>query len=333
MTAVVAEPEISSSLQAPQEVEEIAANTPAPWWARAAALAVDVLPGAAVVTTMALAAYPLAVPLRGAWWWSCVSVGGLVILLTAGNRVLLPAITGWSLGRAVFGIAVVRRDGAFVGPGRLLLRDLAHLVDTLSVFVGWLWPLWDERRRTFADMLLRTEVRRAKLQRPPRNVPVLAAVVFLTAALLCIMGAAMSYLVVYQHDRATDQARAQIVSQGPTIVKEMLSYDPKSLQDDFTHARSLVTDKYREQLVTQQQAVLKAKPVLNEYWVTNSAVLSATPDRVTMLLLLQGQRGEPDNLRFISATVRVTFAKSSGAQWRVDDLTVVTKPLPAEDGK
>ncbi|UQX13306.1 RDD family protein [Candidatus Mycobacterium methanotrophicum] len=323
---------MSSSPDAPQEVEEIVVNAPAPWWIRAVALAVDVLPGAAVVTTMALAA--LTVPLRGVWWWSCVSAGGLVILLTAGSRSLLPSITGWSLGRAALGIAVVRSgDGAAVGPWRLLMRDLAHLLDTVSVFVGWLWPLWDQRRRTFADMLVRTEVRRAELRRLPRNVPALVAVVFLTAALLCVSGAAVSYLVVYQHDRATEVARAQIALQGPKIVKQMLTYDPKSLQDDFTRAQSLTTDKYREQLVTQQQAVQKAKLVPNEYWVTDSSVLSASPHRATMLLFLQGERGDPGKERPISATVRVTFANSSGAQWRVDDLTVVTKPLPAEDGK
>ncbi len=329
MTAVVADPETSSNPEAPQGLVETASNMPAPWWIRAAALTVDVLPGAAVVATMALAA--LAVPLRSVWWWSCVSVGGLAILLTTGNRSLLPAITGWSLGRGALGIAVVRRDGASVGPLRLLLRDLAHLVDTLSVFVGWLWPLWDRRRGTFADMLVRTEVRRAQLRRAPRNVPTLVAVVFLAAALACIMGATVSYLLVYQHDQATDQTRAQVAARGPKIVEQLLSYDPKSLPDDFARAQSLTTDKYREQLVPQQQAVQKGKPVLNAYWVTNSSVLSAWPHRATMLLFLQGQRGAPGNERPISATVRVTFAKSA-AQWRVDDLTVVTKPLPAEDG-
>jgi Mce-associated membrane protein len=312
-------------------VEDISANTAAPWRVRAAAFGVDVAPGVAVAAVMALAA--LTVPPRGVWWWCCVSVGGLAILLSAANRSLLPPITGWSLGRDVFGIEVVRGSGGRVGQSRLLIRDLAHLLDTASVLAGWLWPLWDQRRRTFADMLARTEVRWVELDRRLRTIRSLAAVVFLTAALVCAAGAAVSYLVVYHHDRAIEATRAQIESQGPKIVEQMLTYDPKSLQDDFTHAQSLVTDKYREQLVAQQQAVQKAKLVANEYWVTNSSVLSATPDRATMLLLLQGQRGEPAAVRFISATVRVTFVKSAAARWRVDDLTVVTKPLPGEDGK
>ncbi len=325
MTAAVAGPEVASSPQAARKVED---NTPAPWWARAAALAVDVLPGAAVVTTMALTA--LAVPLYGAWWWSCVVAGGVAIVLTSANRSLLPATTGWSLGRVVFGIAVVRKDGASVGPWRLLLRDLAHLLDTVSVFVGWLWPLWDGRRRTFADLLVGTEVRRAQPRRAPRNAPALVAVVFLTAALLCVAGAVVSYQVVYHYDRASQRARGQIASQGPKIVAEMLSYRPESLPADFARAQSLVTDNYREQLEAEQQAVQKKKPVANEYWVTNSSVLSASPHRVTMLLFLQGRRGDPGNERPITATVRATFADPA-AQWRVDDLTVLTKPLPAED--
>ncbi|HEU4362928.1 MAG TPA: RDD family protein [Mycobacterium sp.] len=312
-------------------VSAVSTTLLAPWWVRAAAFAVDVLPGTAVVAAMALAAST--VPLYSVWWWSAVSVAVLAIVLTAGHRSALPAVTGWSLGRAVFGIAVVRDNGDPVGPWRLLIRDLAHLLDTAAVLLGWFWPLWDERRRTFADLLARTEVRRVPSHRRPRNMPALAAVVFLTAALLCIAGAAMTYAVVYQHQRAVDQARAQVASQGPKVVERMLTYKPESLREDFERAQSLVTDNYRDQLVTQQQAVEKGKPVANEYWVANSSVLApVSPDRVTMLLFLQGKRGDEGKERLISATVRVTFAKLPGDRWLVDDVTVVTKPVPAGDG-
>ncbi len=333
MTAVIdttAAPEIHPA------VPPIPVNPLAPWWIRAAAFTVDVVPGVAVVTAMALAAS--AVPLGSGWWWACVSAGGLATLLTAGNRILLPSITGWSLGRAVFGIAVYRDEGPAgtpVGPWRLLLRDLAHLLDTAAALVGWLWPLWDRRRRTFADMLAGTEVRRADPARRPQNMPTLAAMIFLAAALLCIAVGAASALVVYQHDRAIDQVRAEIAVQGPKIVEQMLSYDPKSLEQDFAHAQTLVTDNYRERLLAEQQTVQNGKPVPNAYWVINRSVLSATADRAIMLLFLQGQRGTESKERLISATVRVAFQKSEESgdpRWRVDDLTVVTKPLPVEDG-
>lgn len=301
----------------------------APWWRRAAALAVDVLPAVTVLTALELVR--LAVSPDSGWRWACVAVEAAAILLTAANRVLLPTITGWSLGRAVTGVTVQRRDGTPVGPGRLLLRELAHLLDTVSVFVGWLWPLWDQQNRTFADMLTRTEVRRIDPRRLPRNLAVLTAAVFAAAAVLTVAAAAVSYLLVYQRDRGIDTARTQVAAQGPKAVEQMLSYDPQSLADDFARAQSLATEHYRTQLVDQQQVVQKGKLSPNQYWVVNSSLLSATPNRATMLLFMQGQRGDKGKERFISATVRAVFAKS-GAQWLVDDLIPVTEPLPAEDG-
>jgi Mce-associated membrane protein len=306
-------------------------NSLAPWNIRASAFAVDVLPGLSVVTTMALVS--LTLPLRSAWWWLCITVIGVVVLLLLVNRLLLPTILGWSVGRALCGIAVSQRDGAATGAWGLVLRDLAHLLDTASILVGWLWPLWDPRHRTFADMLLRTEVRRAEPDERLPNIRRWTAAVVLAAAGLCLLGAGVSYAVVYSRDRATDQTRAQIATQGPKIVAEMLTYDPKSLRDDFARAQSLATDKYRGQLAVQQDVVQKGKPVVNEYWPTGSSIQSATPDRATMLLFMQGRRGAAPDERYISATVRVTFAKGADHHWRVDDLIVVTKPKPPGNGK
>lgn len=325
MTVVVEE------TQTPPVVEEPSPNDPAGWHLRAGALAVDVLPALAMVATMALVA--LTMPLRSTWWWVCVVVGAATILIATANRVILPAVGGWSLGRALCGITVVRPDGASVGPGRLLLRDVAHLLDTLSLFVGWLWPLWDARQRTFADMLLRTEVHRLDPARRPAHIRRLGIVAGATATLLCVAGAALSIVVVYLPQRASDHTRAEIAEQGPKIVTEMLSYDPKTLHDNFSHAQSLTTDKYRSLLVAQQEAVQQGHPVVNEYWVTNDAVLSATPDRATMLLFMQGHRGGGDAERYITATVRVSFVKGPAARWLVDDLTVVTKPKPPKGEK
>jgi Mce-associated membrane protein len=113
----------------------------------------------------------------------------------------------------------------------------------------------------------------------------------------------------------------------------MLTYDPKSLKDDFARAQSLATDKYRKELVAQQDAVQKGQPVINEYWPIDSSIQSATPDHSTMLVFLQGRRGAPPEERYISATVRVNFAKGADNHWRVDDLAVLTKPKPSGNGK
>lgn len=302
----------------------------APWHLRAGAFAVDVLPVVAVATTMVLVSFT--VPTQSVWRWLCVSVAGLAVLLGLNNRSLLHAITGWSLGRGLFGITVVRRDGADAGPWLLLLRDLAHLLDTASV-VGWLWPLWDSRRRTFADVLLGTEVRSLAPDKSPANVRRWTAIALLSAAALCVAGIAMSYFLVDSQERAAERTHAQIATQGPKIVAQMLTYDPKSLQDDFARALSLTTDRYRGKLATQQDVVKKGTPVINEYRVVDSSVESAKPNGATMLLFMRGQRGAGPEAREISATVRVNFAKGGNGRWLVDDLTVLTKPKPPGGGK
>lgn len=313
--------------QAPRQPDGPPAAASASWWARAVALAVDVAPGAAVAATTVLVAST--VPLGGAWWWSCLIACGAAIAATAANRVVLPGAIGWSLGRAAMGIAVVRGGVVAepVGVRRLFWRELAHLLDTASALVGWVWPLWDRRGRTFADMLARTEVRRAQTGRPP-GMPAVVAAVFSAAALVCVAAATVSFAGVYRPDRATDAARQQIGEQGPRIVEHLLSYAPDTLDEDFERARAVATDGYLEQLVPRQQAVREGAATTNQYWATNASVVAATPDEATMLVFMQGQRGDENNNRPISATVRVTFARCDD-QWRVDELTVVTKPMPA----
>jgi Mce-associated membrane protein len=151
---------------------------------------------------------------------------------------------------------------------------------------------------------------------------VLSALVAVAAVVV-----AVTYLAVFRQQQALDRTRAQIAEQGPRIVEQMLSYGVESIDDDFKRAQSLTTDAYRPQLTAQQDAVRKAGPTINEYWAVSSAVLSASRDDAAMLLAMQGQRGtKAEDLKFITATVRVDFTKV-GDNWRVDNLTVLKAPL------
>ena len=305
------------------DTDEAVAPPLAPWSARVGAFCVDVLLGLAVIAVMVLSA--LSAPWMGWLWWVYVAAAAVVIAAMAVNRLLLPTITGWSLGRAVFGIAVRTRDGAAPGLLRLAARDLAHLLDTAALFLGWLWPLWDRRRRTFADLLLRTEVH--VVERPHRDMRRPVAVALIVATVLSGAAIGLSYLVVYRPERAVDVARQQIAEQGPRIVEQMLSYKSESLQQDFSHAQSLTTAGYRDQLIAQQQVVQQAGATSNEYWAVSSAVLSASAKQAAMLLAMQGQRGtDPNDLKFITATLRVEFEKSDDGQWKVANLIVLKKP-------
>ncbi|MDT5153541.1 MAG: Mce-associated rane protein [Mycobacterium sp.] len=305
----------------------------ASWHARAGAMALDVLPGVAVIATMALLAYTT--PPFGALWWVFMGALGVAVLGTLVNRVVFPSMVGWSLGRAVVGIRVTTPAGGPVGGFRLLGREIAHLLDTAALFIGWLWPLWDKRHRTFADLLLRTEVRVVEdpAATPVRNVRRVAGIVLVVAALLGAAGGGLGYLQVYRHDRAVEQARVQITEQGPRIVEQLLSYGSQTVGDDFARAQTLATDAYRPLLTAQQESVRKSGITDNEYWAVSSAVLSVSTDKAAMLLALQGQRGsDAAKLRFITATVRADFEKS-GDHWRVAVLTVLKKPLTGQQNQ
>lgn len=265
-------------------VADVPPVEPARWRARATALAIDLLPGLAVVASVGMLA--LCFPSDSVMRWIATGIAGLAFLATAANRILLPVVAGWSLGRA-FTAANAVGDDAEVPPGR---------------------------------------------RQPPANVRAVVAGAFVAAAAVSLVAAATAYFAVYQNDHKTDVAKAEIARQGPKIVADMLSYDPETLQEDFDRAQSLATEKYRQQLVPQQDAIRDAKPVPNFYRVTDGAVVNAAPHRATMLLFLQGQRGTPGKERLISATVEVAFVQASG-NWRVDSLDVVSKPLPAEGDK
>jgi hypothetical protein len=38
------------------------------------------------------------------------------------------------------------------------LRALSHILDSLACYIGWLWPLWDGKKQTFADKVCSTVV-------------------------------------------------------------------------------------------------------------------------------------------------------------------------------
>lgn len=64
--------------------------------------------------------------------------------------------TGQSVGRQGAGTKLVEmKTGQPIGFGRAVLRQFCH---SLEFFVGYLWPLWDANRQTFADKIAGTVV-------------------------------------------------------------------------------------------------------------------------------------------------------------------------------
>ena len=96
-------------------------------------------------------------------------VGLLILLLGYGsalalwiwNRVIRQGRTGQSIGKSALHLRLVSATtGLPVGPGLALGREFAHLADGIAD-LGYLWPLWDSWKQTFADKICSTLVVRA----------------------------------------------------------------------------------------------------------------------------------------------------------------------------
>ena len=97
---------------------------------------------------------------------------GVIILVLAGlfyfgftiwNLAIRQGKTGQSLGKKILGISVVRQDnGRFLGAGAGFLRWLVAQVLGGICFINYLWPLWDEKKQTWHDMVVSSVVIRVK---------------------------------------------------------------------------------------------------------------------------------------------------------------------------
>lgn len=67
--------------------------------------------------------------------------------------------TGQTIGKKQLGIRLARwQDGQDVGAGLSIGRAVLHVVDAIPLYLGYLWPLWDSKKQTFADKIVSTVV-------------------------------------------------------------------------------------------------------------------------------------------------------------------------------
>lgn len=82
----------------------------------------------------------------------------LMIGIQVWNRAFRQGRTGQSIGKKAMGLVLIdERTGQPMGAGMAFVRDLAHFLDGI-LYIGYLWPLWDDKRQTFADKVLGTVV-------------------------------------------------------------------------------------------------------------------------------------------------------------------------------
>lgn len=95
-----------------------------------------------------------------------LAMSGIVNLIGLGwmiyNRWMRQGNTGQSLGKKVMNLSLLG-EGTYrpIGAGNAFVRDLAHILDGLPLFIGFLAPLWEAKKQTWADKICQTVVLQA----------------------------------------------------------------------------------------------------------------------------------------------------------------------------
>ena len=119
------------------------------WGQRVAAYLIDYLPIIVLELIGVIVhnvAFSLLVLLASIGWWIY-------------NRCIQAGRTGQSLGKKTLRLRLLsEKTGEPIGAGMAFARDICHILDSLACYIGWLFPIWDAKRQTFADKIVRTIV-------------------------------------------------------------------------------------------------------------------------------------------------------------------------------
>jgi uncharacterized RDD family membrane protein YckC len=68
------------------------------------------------------------------------------------------ALVGFTPGKALLGLQIVRQDGQPLSVGRALLRYLGYWVSATPLFLGFIWILFDRQHEGWHDKISKTHV-------------------------------------------------------------------------------------------------------------------------------------------------------------------------------
>jgi uncharacterized RDD family membrane protein YckC len=146
-----------------------------PWFTRVLGYVIDVVPVAVVIGIGAGIAFGTADNQctssggdydYGVYCTSSMTAFGMIVYILSYVIVLAYGIWNWgyrqgttgqTIGKSVMKFKVIsEKTGQPIGFLMSIVRQIAHVVDSLACYVGWLFPLWDAKRQTFADKIMST---------------------------------------------------------------------------------------------------------------------------------------------------------------------------------
>ena len=101
----------------------------------------------------------LAIVMPNGGWGSNLLSAALSIGWWVYNTGYRVATTGYSFGHKIGKVKVVMEDtGQTPAQNTAMMRAAAHFLDSLLCALGFLFPLWDAKKQTFADKIAKTVV-------------------------------------------------------------------------------------------------------------------------------------------------------------------------------
>jgi uncharacterized RDD family membrane protein YckC len=82
----------------------------------------------------------------------------LLTLLVIGYYTFFWTLVGFTPGKALLGLKVVRKNGTKLSFGRSLLRFFSYWISAIPLFLGFFWVLWDSKRQGWHDKIAGTQV-------------------------------------------------------------------------------------------------------------------------------------------------------------------------------
>ncbi len=68
------------------------------------------------------------------------------------------ALLGFTPGKFLLGLKIVRQDGRKLGLGRAIIRFIGYWISAIPLFLGFIWIIFDRRREGWHDKLANTHV-------------------------------------------------------------------------------------------------------------------------------------------------------------------------------
>ena len=96
-------------------------------------------------------------------------ISPLLFLIVLVYFVFFWTLVGYTPGKALLGLRIVRQDGRNISAGRALVRYLGYWVSAVPFFLGFIWILFDRKHEGWHDKLAGTHVRYIQEKHPKLN--------------------------------------------------------------------------------------------------------------------------------------------------------------------